>query len=270
MRLPRAADAHRPVVRADHQRHRAVGDRAAVQQVQRRGDGPGRQHLVHADGFAQVRMRVAGGVAPHQRGELGQVFAAGAGLVHVGGSQQRVIGRHRRAVGHLSVGFADLRQRLDGGIDGLAGQAVFARHHQHAAAAAGAHQFARQHHHGRAGGAAHLHAVGVVRVQAQLFAEQRGQHQVRKGGGVAAQHAVDIGAPQAGLRQRGVGGLGHQVQGRAALVAAEARGGRGQQVGVVEIRHGASRRVRWRGLRRPAPGPVPVRAIRRARSMPPR
>lgn len=84
MRLPGAADAHGPVVRADHQRHRAVGDRAAVQQVQRRGDGPGRQHLVHADGFAQVRMRVAGGVAPHQRGELGQVFAAGAGLVHVG------------------------------------------------------------------------------------------------------------------------------------------------------------------------------------------
>ena len=93
------------------------------------GDGPRGQHLVHADGFVQMRMRVAGGMAPHQRGELGQVLAPGAGVVHVARRQQRVVGRHRGAVGHFGVGFADLRQRLDRGIDGLPGQAAVSYTH---------------------------------------------------------------------------------------------------------------------------------------------
>ncbi|MNU59585.1 hypothetical protein D3C71_487580 [compost metagenome] len=236
MRLARPGNAHGPFLFAHHQRYRAIGNRAAVQQMQRRGDRLGIQHRLYVDGLAQLRQGVPARVAAHQHRQLGQILPPRAGGVHVRRRQQRVIRRHRRAIGDLGVCFAHLRQRLDGRIHGLARQAVLSCHHQHPAARTRAHQLARQHHHARAGRPAHLHAVRIVRIQPQLFAQQARQHQMRKGRRIPAQHAVDGAAltRQTGALQRGLGRFRHQVQRAAPLMPAKARHRRAVHIGMRE------------------------------------
>mgnify|MGYP000923892400 CR=1 FL=1 len=60
---------------------------------------------------------------------------------------------------------------------------------------------------------AHAIAAGV---DAEVFAEHRAQHQVRLGEGIGAQHAVDVGQPQAGVGHRAQRRLGMQAQAAAA------------------------------------------------------
>jgi hypothetical protein len=55
-------------------------------------------------------------------------------------------------------------------------------------------------------------------MQAEVLGEQRGQHQVRQGGGVAAQQAVDVLPREARVGQRERAGLRHQVQAVAPFV----------------------------------------------------
>ena len=189
----------------------AVGDRAAVEQLQWRGDRSGREHVRHADGAAKLRALMLHRMLAHQHRQLGQIRLGAAEVVQVARRQQAVISRNRRAQRHLVDRVPDLRQHLHRRVTALPGQAVLAADHQHAPRHARTHQRMRQHHQPETGGPAQLHRVGIARVQAVMLGKHRREHQVRLGRGVAAQQSIDVAARQAGVGQRQVGGLAHQV-----------------------------------------------------------
>jgi hypothetical protein len=118
---------------------------------------------------------------------------------------------------------ADLRQRQDRGIAALPGQTVLAADDQHVLCYAGLDQMVRQHGHGETGGAADLHGMRIGWPDPEMFSEHRGEHDVRRDRAVAAEHAVDLGAADAGIGNRKLGGLAHQVERRRALMLAECR-----------------------------------------------
>ena len=62
------------------------------------------------------------------------------------------------------------------------------------------------------GRAADLHGVGVGRAYAEMLGEHGCQHDVRRDGGIAAEHAVDLGAFQAGIGNRQLRRLAHEVE----------------------------------------------------------
>ena len=62
----------------DDNRAAAVGDDAAVHQVEGVGDDAGVDHVLNGDGVAEERFRVHGGVMPHGYGDLGELLGGGA------------------------------------------------------------------------------------------------------------------------------------------------------------------------------------------------
>ena len=166
----------------------------------------------------------------HEYGKLGHVLRSDAREVHVLRGHERVVSGHRGAVRHFVIHVAHLRQRLDGTVAGLARETVFASEHQHIAAAARAHQLARRHQHGGARSAPQLHAMRVVRPQGQTLAHQGGEHQVRQGGGITAQHAINLAALQAAAINGQGSRLVHQIQRAAPLVPPEGRSPRAAQI----------------------------------------
>src|SRR5450756_1673087 len=70
----------------------------------------------------------------------------------------------------------------------------------------------RQHGHGQTRGAANLHGMGVSRTNTKMLGEYGGQHDVRRDGRIAAEHAVDLAAFQPGIGHRERGGPTHEVE----------------------------------------------------------
>ena len=81
----------------------------------------------------------------------------------------------------------------------------------------------RQHGHGEPGGAADLHRMRVRRVYAEVLGEHGRQHDVRRYRRIAAQHAIDLGALEPGIRDRKLGRPAHQVERRRTLMPAKGR-----------------------------------------------
>ena len=93
-----------PLGARHHEGAGAVGDQAAVEEVQgahlqRRGED-----VVDGERVAVAGPRVERRPLPRAHGDLGQLLGRGAELVHVAGGRQRV-GPHRRAqaVGHVPL-----------------------------------------------------------------------------------------------------------------------------------------------------------------------
>jgi hypothetical protein len=59
-----------------------------------------------------------------------------------------------------------------------------------------------------------LDRMGIGWRDAEMLGEHGGEHDMRHGGGIAAQEAVDIGALQPGIGQCQLGGAAHEVNGR--------------------------------------------------------
>ena len=116
---------------------------------------------------------------------------------------------------------ADLRQRLDRSVPALPGETVLARHHQHMPRHARLDDGVRQHGHRQTRGAADLHGVSVRRLDAEMLGEHGRQHDMRLHGGIAAQHAVDLAALEAGIGDRKLRRLAHQVERGRAFMPAE-------------------------------------------------
>src|SRR5260370_42707349 len=57
----------------------------------------------------------------------------------------------------------------------------------------------------------------------KMLGEHGRQHDVRRDGGIAAEHAVDLRSRQPGIANRKLGGLAHEVEGGRALMPAECR-----------------------------------------------
>ena len=76
------------------------------------------------------------------------------------------------------------------------------------------HQMMRQHGHGETGGAANLNRMRIGGPNAEMFSENRGEHDVWRDRAVAAENAVDLGAFQAGIGDRELGRLAHQIESR--------------------------------------------------------
>src|SRR5439155_12168232 len=108
---------------------------------------------------------------------------------------------------------------------------------------AGLHQLMRQHGHRQTRGAADLHRVGVDGLDAEMFGEHGGEHDVRRDGGVTAEDTVDLRAFQAGVSDRKLGGLAHQVQrGRALVLAVNRQSDAGDEAHVSRTRMTTARR----------------------------
>src|SRR6266478_792247 len=88
---------------------------------------------------------------------------------------------------------------------------------------AGLDQMMRQHRHCEPGGAADLNRVRIGRANAEMLGEDRRQHDVRRDGGIAAEHAVDLCSRQSGIGNRKLGGLAHEVEGGRTLMPTECR-----------------------------------------------
>src|SRR5437016_3338571 len=88
---------------------------------------------------------------------------------------------------------------------------------------AGLDQMMRQHRHCEPGGAADLNRVRIGRANAEMLGEHGRQHDVRRDGGIAAEHAVDLCSRQPGIGNRKLGGPAHEVQRGGALMPAECR-----------------------------------------------
>ena len=69
--------------RCDHNGAAAVGDDAAVHEVERIGDDAGVDHVLDGDRVAEERLGVHGGVVAHGDGDLGELLGGGAVEVHV-------------------------------------------------------------------------------------------------------------------------------------------------------------------------------------------
>ena len=172
--LARARDPHaEPVggLLAHHEGRAPVRNRTAVEQLERRRDGLGRQHRLDADRLLELRAGMHEGVPAHQHGQLCEIRLRGAVLVHVARGDEPVVGRNRRPERHLVHGAAHLRERLHGGIAALAGQPVLSGHHQDVARGARGHQVVRQHRHAEPRRAAELHRMRVGRVQPVVLAK---------------------------------------------------------------------------------------------------
>ncbi len=68
---------------ADDERGTAVGHRAAVEQLQRRGDQTRAHDLLHRDRLVELGAGMRQRVAAHQHGEFGEVFFRHTELMHV-------------------------------------------------------------------------------------------------------------------------------------------------------------------------------------------
>src|SRR5258706_7466144 len=79
-------------------------------------------------------------------------------------------------------------------------------------------QVMRQHRHCQPGGAADLHGMRVSWTNPKMLGEHGRQHDVRRDGGIAAEHAVDLRSRQPGVGNRKLGGLAHEVEGGRALM----------------------------------------------------
>ena len=198
-RVSRAA-----VGRADHHGGAAVGDQAAVEQAQRRGDHAStRSTSSTVIGVAHLRLGMAA-----RRGArcstaiAGKVLQRRAVLVHVAPRDQRVGRRHADAVRPFELRVAHFGERRHRAVARHAREPVVAGDAQHVAAVAARHQRGRLHHHDAGGGAAGLHRGADSRGDAEVLAEHRGQHQVRLGERIRAQHAVDVGRATVRRRRR--------------------------------------------------------------------
>src|SRR6266849_5569925 len=88
---------------------------------------------------------------------------------------------------------------------------------------AGLYQMMRQHRHCEPGGAADLNRVCIGRANAEMLGEDRRKHDMRRDGRITAEDAVDVCSRQAGIGNRKLGGLAHEVEGGRALMPAECR-----------------------------------------------
>src|ERR1700694_3580824 len=84
-------------------------------------------------------------------------------------------------------------------------------------------QMMRQHRHRQTRGRADLHGVSVNRPNAEMLGEYGGEHDVRRDSAVAAEDAVDLAAPEAGIGNRKLRCLAHEVERGGALMPAECR-----------------------------------------------
>jgi len=85
----------------DHERARAVGDRAGVVEVERLRDRWGVQRLLDGHFLAVLSVLVGDRVRVVLRGDVGQIPAAPAVRVEVGGRHQRVRAGERHSRSHL-------------------------------------------------------------------------------------------------------------------------------------------------------------------------
>ena len=168
MVLPHAEDHHRRLgevpgtLQARHQHGAAaVGLQRAVQQVQRVDDHARLLVVLDGDGLLHSGVGVQGRVPPGGDGDLRQVLAAGAELVHVALGRQGVAGRGREVPpGPLPVLVATADGVAGGGVSGGALARV---HAQHRAAHAGVDGHDRVLHHGDGRGAPQGEVGGVDR-----------------------------------------------------------------------------------------------------------
>jgi hypothetical protein len=189
-----------------------IGDQAAVQHAQRIGDGLRVQHLSQRDRLLHVRVGMQQRMGAGVDRDVRHLLARGAVHVHVALGDHGVVARDRAAVGLLEVGMADSQQRRQGGVAREAGGAVLAGAYQDGLGLAGGDGFGRVLEHHRRTGAAGDHRGIEARLEAQVFAQHRAEHEVRLGEGIGGEHAVDVRHLQAGVVQRALGGLGVQAQ----------------------------------------------------------
>jgi hypothetical protein len=131
----------------------------------------------------------------------------------------------------------------------MSGQTVLTGHHENVARSAGLGELVRQHGHGKTGRTADLHGMGVARLQTEMLREERREHQVRQGGRIAADQAVDLGALQARVGERCGGGGRHEVERAAPLMPPE-----GGHAGADDEAHRAS--APYGSLSKPSPKPL--------------
>ena len=245
----------------------AVGNGAAVEHLQRRGDRTRREDIVHADRRAELCALVGAGVTAHQHGEFREIGFGVAVFMHVVRCEQSVVRRNGRAQRHLVVRVTHLSQDLDRRIPALASHAVLAAHHQDALGRAAGHDEVGQHHQGKTGCAAQLHGVRVARRQAEVLRKQRRQHQVRQGRRVTADQAVDVPSLHACIGQGQSRGLAHEVEAVAPLVPAVAG-----QAAAHEMAHCTTLRATRCGIRlgaaRRLMPPAPAVRVRTAAGWP--
>jgi hypothetical protein len=114
----------------------------------------------------------------------------------------------------------DLRQGLDRSIAALPGEPVLAADHQHMFCESGIDEMMRQHCHSESRSAADLHGMGIRRPDTEMLGKHRGQHDMWRDRAVAAEDAVDFGSLQAGIGNRDLRRLAHEVErGRAFMLA---------------------------------------------------
>ena len=223
MALPRPQDLDRLVARSrgrslaahDHGRT-AVGDQAAVQHAQRRGDFLGGQNVRYRDRRALLGLGVQQRMGAMLHRDRGKLFGGRAVFVHVAPRHQRIGGGNADAERPLELRVADFGKCCHGAIAREAAQAVVAGHDQHVLALAAGHQGGRLHDHDAGRRAACLDGQAGAGMDAQDLAEHRRQHQVRFGEGIGAQHAVDLADREPGVSQSAQGGFGMQAHAAAA------------------------------------------------------
>src|SRR6185436_17042896 len=116
MRLPSTANADGVTVtrNAAHDKGRpAVRYRAAIEQLQWRGDRLGFEYGLYRNGRPELGSRMHASMLAHQHRKFCQIRFRRAMFQHVAGSEQSVVRGNGGAKRHFVDGMADLGQRLD-------------------------------------------------------------------------------------------------------------------------------------------------------------
>ena len=211
----------RDVGRRDHHRAAAIGDHAALEQVQRVGDHA-RAHHVRDRGLANLeelershrrdRFGVSHRVITRRRGDLRELLARGAVLMHVAVRDHRVIRDQRHAAEALEIiggsGHAGAHARADADRPGMAVRRRAVAEQRDA-------RLALRDVALRVGGvelvgaAADVGRVDHVRVQAEVLGDLQARHAAAIAGVVDRVHVAPA---EAGVRERAPGALGLDLQ----------------------------------------------------------
>nr|WP_306437325.1 hypothetical protein [Cupriavidus taiwanensis] len=199
---------------AEVQAEAGIRDQTAVKHAQRIGNGLGREDIIQRDRLLHMCVRMQQRMLARLDRDMGKLLPRGAILVHVPLRDHGVVARNRAAIWLLEIGMPDRQQRADRGIARLSRGPVFAGADKDRLGLASRDGFGRVlEHHCRAAAADHHRGI-VVRLQAEVFAQHRTQHEIGFGERIGGQQAVDVGHLQSGIIQRAPGGLRIQAQPR--------------------------------------------------------
>ena len=190
----------------------AVGNRAAIKQSQRVGDGSRGEDVLHGDRRAQM---CAGcpAASPGASARRTERAPPGPGRAARGSARQAARSRPGRSPErYLVVGFSDLRQSARRRVAALPAGSVLTGHDQHGPGVAAADEPIGGSHHRQSGRATHAHAEGDVRTDAHPLGKPVRRHEVTGGGGVAADDGVDVARRQARVAQGQPGSRGLPVE----------------------------------------------------------